>query len=98
MENIIVSIIILVILILLVRLFYIANFKDRDSIYVYPKTNNQYIVKGMIKMKDTLSGEWIDAVLYVSLMTGQCYVRDKRQFFDKFVTLKDWENGQKKSN
>lgn len=42
-------------------------------------------------MKDTDSGEWIDAVLYISLKNGHYYVRDKRQFLDKFVTLKDWE-------
>lgn len=51
-------------------------------------------------MKDTLSNEWIDAVLYSSLKNGQYYVRDKRQFLDKFVTLEDWEesnNGNVKS-
>lgn len=100
MGNVIVSIIVLVVLALLVGLFCMANSKDRDDIYVYPKTNNQYIVKCVVKMKDTLSGEWIDAVLYISLMTGQYYVRDKRQFLDKFITLKEWEesnNGNVKS-
>ena len=47
-------------------------------------------------MKDMDSGEWIDAVLYMS----HYYVREKRQFLDKFVTLEDWEesnNGNVKS-
>lgn len=65
--------------------------KEKERIYVYPKTKNQYYAKGIVKMKDTDSGEWIDAVLYISLKNGHCYVRDKRQFLDKFVTLKDWE-------
>lgn len=42
-------------------------------------------------MKDINSGEWTDAVLYVSMKNGHHYVREKRQFLDKFVTLKEWE-------
>ena len=42
-------------------------------------------------MKDTLSLEWVDAVLYISLKNGNYYVREEKQFFDKFVTLKEWE-------
>ena len=42
-------------------------------------------------MKDINSGEWIDAVLYVRMKNGHHYVREKRQFLDKFVTLKEWE-------
>ena len=50
-------------------------------------------------MKDTDSGEWIDAVLYISLKNGNYYVRDKRQFLGKFVTLKEWKkNGGNDKN
>lgn len=77
---------------------YSMNCEQKKNIYVYPKTKNRYLVKGIVKMKDTLSNEWIDAVLYISLKNGQHYVRDKRQFLDKFKTLEDWENEQKKSN
>ena len=42
-------------------------------------------------MKDTLSLEWVDAVLYTSLKTGNYYVRNKKQFYDKFIILKEWE-------
>ncbi len=62
-----------------------------QRIYVYPKTKNQYYAKGIVKMKDMDSGEWIDAVLYMSLKNGHYYVREKRQFLDKFITLKEWE-------
>lgn len=74
-----------------IYLAHLINCKEKERIYVYPKTKNQYYVKGIVKMKDTDSGEWIDAVLYISLKNGHHYVRDKRQFLDKFVTLKDWE-------
>ena len=67
------------------------NKKDKERIYVYPKTKNKYIVKGIVKMKDTLTLEWVDAILYISLKNGNYYVREEKQFFDKFITLKDWE-------
>lgn len=72
-------------------LAHLINCKEKEGIYVYPKTKNQYYAKGVVKMKDTDSGKWIDAVLYMSLKNGHYYVRDKRQFLDKFVTLKEWE-------
>ena len=75
-----------------VWLLYKANKLQKKNIYVYPKTENTYLVKGIVKMKDINSGEWIDAVLYVSMKNGHHYVREKRQFLDKFVTLKEWEN------
>lgn len=68
--------------------------EQKKRIYVYPKTKNQYYAKGIVKMKDMDSGKWIDAVLYMSLKNGHYYVREKRQFLDKFITLKEWaENG-----
>lgn len=76
---------------ILAGLLYYSNKSQKSQIYVYPKTKNQYLVKGIVKMKDTLSLEWVDAVLYISLKNGNYYVREEKQFFDKFVTLKDWE-------
>lgn len=79
---------------------YLMNCTQKKNIYVYPKTKNKYLVKGIVKMKDTLSNKWIDAVLYMSLENGHYYVREKKQFLDKFVTLEDWEesnNGNVKS-
>lgn len=83
--------ILIVIFACLVWLLYKANELQKKNIYVYPKTKNQYLVKGIVKMKDINSGEWTDAVLYVSMKNGHHYVREKRQFFDKFITLKEWE-------
>lgn len=77
---------------ILAGLLYYSNKSQKSQIYVYPKTKNQYLVKGIVKMKDTLSLEWVDAVLYISLKNGNYYVREEKQFFDKFITLKEWEN------
>lgn len=98
MSEFVIVLVLIVASIGLVWLLYKANVLQKKNIYVYPKTKNKYLVKGIVKMKDINSGEWTDAVLYVSMKNGHHYVREKRQFLDKFVTLKDWEkngNGNK---
>lgn len=98
MGDFIIILILIVIFACLVWLLYKANELQKKNIYVYPKTKNKYLIKGIVKMKDTLSLEWVDAVLYISLKNGNYYVREEKQFFDKFVTLKEWEdngNGSK---
>lgn len=100
MGDFIIILILIVIFACLAWLLYKANKLQKKNIYVYPKTKNKYLAKGIVKMKDTSSNKWIDAVLYISLKNEQYYVRDKRQFLDKFVTLEDWEesnNGNVKS-
>ena len=92
MGDFIIILILIVIFACLVWLLYKANELQKKNIYVYPKTKNKYLVKGIVKMKDTLSLEWADAVLYISLKNGNYYVREEKQFLDKFVTLKEWEN------
>lgn len=91
MGDFIIILILIVIFACLVWLLYKANELQKKNIYVYPKTKNKYLAKGIVKMKDTLSLEWVDAVLYISLKNGNYYVREEKQFFDKFVTLKEWE-------
>lgn len=91
MGDFIIILILIVIFACLVWLLHKANELQKKNIYVYPKTKNKYLVKGIVKMKDTLSLEWVDAVLYISLKNGNYYVREEKQFFDKFVTLKEWE-------
>lgn len=92
MSDFVIVLVLIVASIGLVWLLYKANELQKKNIYVYPKTKNKYLVKGIVKMKDINSGEWTDAVLYVSMKNGHHYVREKRQFLDKFVTLKEWEN------
>ena len=101
--TVVVVVVVVVVVIALCWLIYtihLLSCEQKKRIYVYPKTKNQYYAKGIVKMKNMDSGEWIDAVLYMSLKNGHYYVREKRQFLDKFVTLEDWEesnNGNVKS-
>lgn len=104
MENLasffVLTVVVVIALCWLIYTIHLLSYNQKKRIYVYPKTKNQYYAKGIVKMKDMDSGEWIDAVLYMSLKNGHYYVREKRQFLDKFVTLEDWEesnNGNVKS-
>ena len=92
MSEFVIVLVLIVASIGLVWLLYKANELQKKNIYVYPKTKNKYLVKGIVKMKDTLSLGWVDAVLYISLKNGNYYVREEKQFLDKFVSLKEWEN------
>lgn len=94
-----VTVVVVIALCGLIYTIHLLNYEQKKRIYVYPKTKDQYYAKGVVKMKDTDSGEWIDAVLYISLKNGNYYVRDKRQFLGKFVTLKEWKkNGGNDKN
>lgn len=65
----------------------------REELYVYPKNGHQYMPLFRCRMKCPASGEWFDALIYQDYNTKHLYVRDKKDFFDKFVKLKDYENG-----
>lgn len=65
----------------------------RGKLYVYPKNGHQYMLLFRCRMKCPASGEWFDALIYQDYNTKHLYVRDKKDFFDKFVKLKDYENG-----
>ena len=62
---------------ILAGLLYYSNKSQKSQIYVYPKTKNQYLVKGIVKMEDVNSGEWTDTVLYVSMKNRHHYIREK---------------------
>lgn len=49
------------------------------------------------RMKNTVSGEWFNALIYKGMDDGELYVREYKDFFDKFVKLSDWENGTKET-
>lgn len=70
---------------------YLQNYIRKNKVYVYPITKQQYYVKGIVRMRDITSPVWVDAILYVSLRDGQFYVREKDEFFNKFITLKQWK-------
>lgn len=48
-------------------------------------------------MKNPVSGEWFNALIYQGMENGELYVREYKDFFDKFVKLLDWENETKES-
>ena len=71
--------------------------KIRSKTYVYPKTGHKYMPLYRCRMKNPVSGEWFNALIYQGMENGELYVREYKDFFDKFVKLLDWENGTKES-
>ena len=57
MSEFVIVLVLIVASIGLVWLLYKANELQKKNIYDYPKTKNQYLVKGMVKKKDINSGE-----------------------------------------
>ena len=45
----------------------------------------KYTLLGVGKMKHPETREWVDAVMYMSSRTGDCYSREKQDFEEKFV-------------
>lgn len=35
----------------------------------------------------------MDVLIYIGLKDGNLYVRERKDFLDKFVKLTDWKNG-----
>ena len=82
-------IIIIVIVAVLIGSYYVIKNGD-NRVYVYPKTENRYLVLGECKLKCPSSGVWYDAILYQSVNdSSKLYAREKKDFFDKFVKLND---------
>lgn len=68
--------------------------KERNErTYVYPKTGHKYMPLYRCKLKCPVNGEWFDAIIYKGVEDEKYYVRERKDFFDKFVKLKDYENG-----
>lgn len=66
--------------------------------YVYPKTGHKYMPLYRCRMKNPVSGEWFNALIYQGMENGELYVREYKDFFDKFVKLLDWENEKVSAN
>lgn len=69
----------------------------REQLYVYPKTGHKYMPLHRCRMKNPVSGEWFNALIYQGMENSELYVREYKDFFDKFVKLLDWENETKES-
>lgn len=93
----------IIILVCLIILFIIGEVylykwlkKDFDKkLYIYPKTEHRYLPLYRCKLKCPSTGEWFDAIIYEGMDDKKCYVRERKDFFDKFVKLNDWKNGIK---
>ena len=67
----------------------------RGKLYVYPKNGRQYMPLFRCRLKCPASGQWFDALIYQDYDSKHLYVREKKDFFDKFVKLIDWKDGDK---
>ena len=85
----------------MIAIFIIAGFyiiklrlkEIRGKLYVYPKNGHQYMPLYRCRMKNPTSGEWFDAIIYKGVEDEKFYVRERKDFLDKFVKLTDWKNG-----
>lgn len=71
----------------------VALKERKKKVYVYPKTEHLYMPLYRCRMKNPTSGEWFDAIIYKGIEDEKFYVRERKDFLDKFVKLNDWENG-----
>lgn len=58
--------------------------------FVYPKTGDKYHVEKVVRAKHPDTGEWYEAILYFDLKDKHEYVREKQDFIDKLISLKEW--------
>jgi len=54
----------------------------------YTYKEKQYYIESTAEMKDPTSRAWIPAVVYVSKESGERYVREAVEFFEKFEDVK----------
>lgn len=72
------------------------NRGDRAKIYIHLATKKgRYKILYRCRMKLPVERYWVCGVIYVDLLSGKVYVREMKDFFNKFITLKDWENNEK---
>lgn len=76
-------------------LIYYSNSLEEKNIYIHPKTGHQYKALYRCKVKLTSQSTWVDALIYVGLKDGELYVRERKDFFNKFINLKVYKNENK---
>ena len=76
----------------------IAQKEWRKRVYVYPKTEHLYMPLYRCRMKNPTSGEWFDAIIYRGVEDERFYVRERKDFLNKFVKLINWENERSNTN
>lgn len=67
------------------------NKVDKERIWVHKKTGGQYKPLYVCRMKDITSRQWFESIAYISLKTGEIFIRERKDFLKQFITLKEWE-------
>lgn len=84
--------------VLLVGAWYAIKLKSeelREQLYVYPENGHHYLPLSRCRLKCPTSGQWFDALIYQDYDSKCLYVRERKDFFDKFVRFNDWRNENK---
>lgn len=53
----------------------------------YTYKNKEYFVAGVCSMKNPCTREWYDCIIYYSAKTGNRYVREAQEFFERFTKI-----------
>lgn len=67
------------------------NEVDKERIWVHKRTGGQYKSLWVCQMKDMASRQWFESIAYISLKTGEIFIRERKDFLKQFITLKEWE-------
>lgn len=70
------------------------NKVDKERIWVHKKTGGQYKPLYVCQMKDITSRQWFESIAYISLKTGDIFIRERKDFLKQFVTLKEWRTNK----
>lgn len=70
------------------------NEVNKERIWVHKKTGGQYKPLYVCQMKDITSREWFESIAYISLKTGDIFIRERKDFLKQFVTLKEWRTNK----
>lgn len=57
------------------------------GLFYYPGNNHKYVVVMEVKAKDLTTGKWHKSVLYKGVEDGKFYVRDLKDFLNKFIKI-----------
>ena len=64
------------------------NKVDKERIWVHKRTGGQYKPLYVCQMKDITSRQWFESIAYISLKTGEIFIRERKDFLKQFITLK----------
>ena len=65
----------------------------RNKTYICPETGYKYMPLYRCRMENPVSGEWLNALIYQGADNSKLYVMKYEDFFDKFVKLTEYNNG-----